>query len=35
MDEPEFILAHWMNLHHNMVKQLRGVPGVTPERFEE
>ncbi len=35
MDEPEYILAHFMNLHNNMVKQLRGVPGVTPERFEE
>ncbi|CAD7934793.1 unnamed protein product [Amoebophrya sp. A120] len=35
MDEPELIVENWLNEHAKMIKQLKGVPGVTPERFEQ
>jgi hypothetical protein len=35
MDEPEEIVEGAVNGHYNMIKQLKGVPGVRPERFEE
>ncbi|CAD7965881.1 unnamed protein product [Amoebophrya sp. A25] len=35
MDEPKLIVENWLAEHAKMVKQLKGVPGVTPERFEQ
>lgn len=34
-DPPEFLLSNAMRLHYQMVKQMRGVPGVTPERLAD
>lgn len=34
-DPPDFLLANGMRLHYQMIKQMRGVPGVTPERLED
>lgn len=35
MDEPEDIIEGAMNNHYQMIKKLKGVPGVQPERFHE
>eukprot|EP00392_Amoebophrya_sp_AT5.2_P014984 g15166.t1 len=35
MDEPNFIVQNWLSEHAKMIKTLKGVPGVTPERFEQ
>ncbi|KAJ9051853.1 Fe-S oxidoreductase [Entomophthora muscae] len=35
LDDPQFILEGAMQNHYQMIKQMRGVPGVLPERFEE
>lgn len=35
MDEPEFILEKAMAHHKQMVKAMKGVPGVLPERLQE
>lgn len=35
MDPPEEIVAQAIDLHRQMIKTMRGVPGVKPERFEE
>jgi tRNA wybutosine-synthesizing protein 1 len=35
MDEPEVIVEGALNNHYQMIKQLKGVPGVLPERFQE
>ena len=35
MDPPEDIVNGAIDKHVNMIKQLKGVPGVKPERFEE
>jgi len=34
-DDPEYIVKESIRNHHEMVKQLKGVPGVTEERFRE
>ncbi|KAF4750635.1 S-adenosyl-L-methionine-dependent tRNA 4-demethylwyosine synthase [Perkinsus olseni] len=34
-DPPEEIVDGWLGNHAGMIKELRGVPGVTPERFEQ
>jgi flavodoxin len=34
-DEPEMLISGAIENHQAMVKQMRGVPGVIPERFEE
>ncbi|KAF4653974.1 S-adenosyl-L-methionine-dependent tRNA 4-demethylwyosine synthase [Perkinsus olseni] len=34
-DPPEEIVNGWLGNHAGMVKELKGVPGVTPERFEQ
>lgn len=34
-DPPEFLIENGMKLHYQMVKQMRGVPGVTPERLAD
>jgi len=34
VDPPEMLVEQWVENHHKMIKQLKGVPGVTPERFE-
>ena len=34
-DEPEFIVEEAVSLHRNMINQMRGVPGVQPERLKE
>jgi tRNA wybutosine-synthesizing protein 1 len=35
VDEPSVILEGAMENHYRMIKQLKGVPGVKPERFQE
>lgn len=35
MDEPELILNGALENHYKMIKQMKGVPGVLPERYEE
>jgi wyosine [tRNA(Phe)-imidazoG37] synthetase (radical SAM superfamily)/flavodoxin len=35
VDDPEMIVEAAIGFHHQMVKQMRGVPGVRPERLEE
>jgi hypothetical protein len=35
IDPPEMILDGAMQGHYQMIKQLRGVPGVQPERFQD
>lgn len=35
MDEPEFILDEATKNHRQMIKQMKGVPGVRPERYQE
>ncbi|KAJ1650333.1 Fe-S oxidoreductase [Dispira simplex] len=35
MDDPEFILEGALQNHYQMIKQLKGVPGVKAERFQE
>lgn len=35
MDSPEFLIEQAMAEHRSMIKQMRGVPGVQPDRFQE
>ena len=35
MDDPKFILDGAMENHYKMIKQLKGVPGVKADRFQE
>jgi tRNA wybutosine-synthesizing protein 1 len=35
MDEPDFILDEAISNHQNMIKPLKGVPGVQPERYAD
>ncbi|KAI0220642.1 Fe-S oxidoreductase [Massospora cicadina] len=35
LDDPQFILEGAMQNHYQMIKQMRGVPGVLPERLVE
>lgn len=35
MDEPEMILNGALENHYKMIKQMKGVPGVLPERYAE
>ena len=35
MDQPEMILDGALENHYKMIKQMKGVPGVLPERYEE
>ncbi len=35
MDEPEFLIEQAVAQHQGMIKQMKGVPGVLPERFAE
>eukprot|EP00299_Pterocystis_sp_00344_P019292 c9586_g1_i1.p1 GENE.c9586_g1_i1~~c9586_g1_i1.p1 ORF type:complete len:741 (-),score=144.70 c9586_g1_i1:38-2260(-) len=35
MDPPEVLVDGFMHNHYDMIKQLRGVPGVRKERFDE
>ena len=35
MDQPELILDGALENHYKMIKQMRGVPGVLPEKLEE
>ena len=35
MDEPEKILEGALENHYQMIKQMKGVPGVLPERLAE
>ena len=35
MDPPEMLVEGALQNHYKMIKQMRGVPGVLPERFEE
>ena len=35
MDPPEQIVSEAIELHRQMIKTMRGVPGVKPERFQE
>ena len=35
MDPPEMLVEGGIKRHQAMINQLRGVPGVLPERFEE
>ena len=35
MDEPELILEGALENHYKMIKQMKGVPGVLPERYQE
>lgn len=35
MDEPDMIVKGALTEHYQMVKQMKGVPGVKPERFLE
>ena len=35
MDPPEMILDGALEGHYKMIKQMRGVPGVLPEKLEE
>ena len=35
MDQPELILDGALENHYKMIKQMKGVPGVLPERYEE
>jgi tRNA wybutosine-synthesizing protein 1 len=35
MDEPSVIVKGALDLHKNMIKQMKGVPGVTPEKLQE
>ncbi len=35
MDEPELILDGALENHYKMIKQMKGVPGVLPERYQE
>lgn len=35
MDEPDVIVKGAMEGHYKMLKSMKGVPGVLPERFEE
>ncbi len=32
--EQEFLIEQAVEKHRNMIKQLKGVPGVVPERYE-
>ena len=34
-DEPSFIVDEAIGLHRNMINQMKGVPGVQPERLKE
>lgn len=34
-DPPEYLLEQSISKHQKMIKQMRGVPGVKPERFKE
>ena len=34
-DEPDYIVTEAIDLHRNMINQMRGVPGVQPERLKE
>jgi len=35
VDPPEMLVEEWISNHRRLIKQLKGVPGVTPERFNE
>ena len=35
MDQPEMILEGALENHYKMIKQMKGVPGVLPERYQE
>ena len=35
MDQPDLILDGALENHYKMIKQMKGVPGVLPERYEE
>lgn len=35
MDEPEFIINEAIKKHKEMIKQAKGMPGVTIERFKD
>ena len=35
MDPPEMILNGALEGHYKMIKQMKGVPGVLPERYAE
>ena len=35
VDEPEFLIEQAVAQHQGMIKQMKGVPGVLPERFAE
>lgn len=35
VDDPEFIVQGVLENHYKMIKQLKGVPGVKAERFQE
>ena len=35
MDDPEFIIQGVLENHYKMIKQLKGVPGVKADRFQE
>jgi len=34
-DEPDMIVREGIELHRKMIKQLKGVPGIVPQRFKE
>lgn len=35
MDEPEMIIEQAVDKHRQMIKQMKGVPGVQPDRYEQ
>jgi tRNA wybutosine-synthesizing protein 1 len=35
VDDPEFIVQGVLENHYKMIKQLKGVPGVKADRFQE
>lgn len=35
MDQPEFLIEQAVEKHRTMIKQLKGVPGVDPQRYED
>eukprot|EP01126_Amoeba_proteus_P035336 TRINITY_DN3560_c0_g1_i11.p1 TRINITY_DN3560_c0_g1~~TRINITY_DN3560_c0_g1_i11.p1 ORF type:complete len:460 (+),score=110.00 TRINITY_DN3560_c0_g1_i11:874-2253(+) len=35
VDDPTFLVEEAMHNHHQLIKSLKGVPGVVPERFQE
>jgi tRNA wybutosine-synthesizing protein 1 len=34
-DDPEFIVSEAISLHQSMINEMKGVPGVVPERLQE